>query len=178
MPSERRIFDETKVTAHKIPAAGRDVSCRTAFGRIAEVHPAHDAAGIILLGRHIGPVFTAADDAPAVKGGFFRQTAGLCQQVVFRVKIHFPGHGSGDAAHVDVARYEKSTGTLYLKDYHGVATDGRILADGDLKIEVEGDSSFTTSLSSATNDLYGIQANGTLTISGTGKLTVTANGFH
>lgn len=75
-----------------------------------------------------------------------------------------------------VARYEKSTGTLYLKDYHGVATDGRILADGDLNIEVEGDSSFTTSLSSATNHLYGIQANGTLTISGSGTLTVSATG--
>lgn len=75
-----------------------------------------------------------------------------------------------------VARYEKSTGTLYLKDYHGVATDGRILADGDLKIEVEGDSSFTTSLSSATNHLYGIQVNGTLTISGSGTLTVSATG--
>ena len=75
-----------------------------------------------------------------------------------------------------VARYEKSTGTLYLKDYHGVATDGRILADGDLNIKVEGDSSFTTSLSSATNHLYGIQANGTLTISGSGTLTVSATG--
>ena len=74
-----------------------------------------------------------------------------------------------------VARYEKSTGTLYLKDYHGVATDDRILADGDLKIEVEGDSSFSTSVA-ATNDLYGIQANGKLNISGSGKLTVTANG--
>ncbi len=75
-----------------------------------------------------------------------------------------------------VARYEKSTGTLYLKDYHGVATDGRILANGDLNIKVEGDSSFTTSLSSATNHLYGIQANGTLTISGSGTLTVSATG--
>ena len=75
-----------------------------------------------------------------------------------------------------VARYEKSTGTLYLKDYHGVATDGRILADGDLNIEVEGDSSFTTSLSSAINHLYGIQANGALTISGSGTLTVSATG--
>ena len=75
-----------------------------------------------------------------------------------------------------VARYEKSTGTLYLKDYHGVATDGRILADGALNIKVEGDSSFTTSLSSATNHLYGIQANGTLTISGSGTLTVSATG--
>lgn len=81
-----------------------------------------------------------------------------------------------DGTQTYVARYEKSTGTLYLKDYHGVATDGRILADGDLKIEVEGDSSFTTSLSSATNHLYGIQANGTLTISGSGTLTVRATG--
>ena len=75
-----------------------------------------------------------------------------------------------------VARYEKSTGTLYLKDYHGVAADGQIYADGDLNIEVVGDSSFTTSLSSATNKLYGIQANGTLTISGSGTLTVSATG--
>ena len=74
-----------------------------------------------------------------------------------------------------VARYEKSTGTLYLKDYHGVATDGQIYADGDLNIEVVSDSSFSTSVS-ATNNLYGIQANGTLKISGSGKLTVTANG--
>lgn len=81
-----------------------------------------------------------------------------------------------DGTQTYVARYEKSTGTLYLKDYHGVATDGRILADGDLNIEVEGDSSFTTSLSSATNHLYGIQANGTLTISGSGTLTVSATG--
>ncbi len=81
-----------------------------------------------------------------------------------------------DGTQTYVARYEKSTGTLYLKDYHGVATDGRILADGDLNIEVEGDSSFTTSLSSATNHLYGIQANGTLTISGFGTLTVSATG--
>ena len=73
-----------------------------------------------------------------------------------------------------VARYD--SGTLYLKDYHGVAADGQIYADGDLKIEVEGDSSFTTSLSSATNHLYGIQANGTLTISGSGTLTVSATG--
>lgn len=73
-----------------------------------------------------------------------------------------------------VARYD--SGTLYLNGYHGVAADGRILADGDLNIEVEGDSSFTTSLSSATNHLYGIQANGTLTISGSGTLTVSATG--
>lgn len=75
-----------------------------------------------------------------------------------------------------VARYDQSSGTLYLKDYHGVAADGQIYADGDLNIEVEGDSSFTTSLSSATNKLYGIQANGTLTISGSGTLTVSATG--
>ena len=66
-----------------------------------------------------------------------------------------------------VARYDKSSGTLYLKDYQGVAADGMIYAHGDLNIVVENDSSFTTSVS-ATNDLYGIQANG--------KLTVTANG--
>lgn len=75
-----------------------------------------------------------------------------------------------------VARYDKSSGTLYLKDYHGIVTNGMIYADGDLNIEVEGDSSFTTSLSSATNHLYGIQANGTLTISGSGTLTVSATG--
>ena len=75
-----------------------------------------------------------------------------------------------------VARYEKSSGTLYLKDYHGVAAaDGMIFADGDLNIVVENDSSFTTSVS-ATNNLYGIQAGGKLNISGSGKLTVTANG--
>lgn len=74
-----------------------------------------------------------------------------------------------------VARYEKSSGTLFLKDYHGVAADGTIFADGDLNIVVESDSSFTTS-TTATNNLYGIQANGKLTISGSGKLTVTANG--
>ena len=74
-----------------------------------------------------------------------------------------------------VARYDKSTGTLYLKDYQGVAADGMIYAHGDLNIVVENDSSFTTSVS-ATNDLYGIQANGKLNISGSGKLTVTANG--
>ena len=74
-----------------------------------------------------------------------------------------------------VARYDKSTGTLYLKDYHGVAADGQIYAHGDLNIVVENDSSFTTSVS-ATNNLYGIQANGKLNISGSGKLTVTATG--
>lgn len=74
-----------------------------------------------------------------------------------------------------VARYEKSSGTLYLKDYHGVAADGKIFANGDLNIVVESDSSFTTSVATS-GDLYGIQAGGTLTISGSGKLTVTANG--
>ena len=72
-----------------------------------------------------------------------------------------------------VARYD--SGTLYLNGYHGVVTDGKIFADGDLNIEVVSDSSFSTSVS-ATNDLYGIQANGKLNISGSGKLTVTANG--
>ena len=72
-----------------------------------------------------------------------------------------------------VARY--ASGTLYLKDYHGVAADGRIFADGDLNIVVESNSSFSTS-TTATNNLYGIQADGTLTISGSGKLTVTAKG--
>ena len=74
-----------------------------------------------------------------------------------------------------VARYDKSTGTLYLKDYHGVAADGQIYANGDLNIAVESNSSFTTSVS-ASNNLYGIQADGKLNISGSGKLTVTANG--
>ena len=72
-----------------------------------------------------------------------------------------------------VARYD--SGTLYLKDYHGVSADGQIYADGDLNIVVENDSSFTTSVST-TNNLYGIQAGGKLNISGSGKLTVTANG--
>ena len=72
-----------------------------------------------------------------------------------------------------VARYD--SGTLYLKDYHGVAADGKIYANGDLNIVVESNSSFTTSRTS-TDDLYGIQANGNLNISGSGKLTVTANG--
>ena len=75
-----------------------------------------------------------------------------------------------------VARYDKSSGKLYLNDYHGVATDGMIFANGDLNIVVESDSSFTTSLSSATNPLYGIQANGKLNISGSGTLTVSATG--
>ena len=75
-----------------------------------------------------------------------------------------------------VARYEKSSGTLYLNGYHGVATEGGITALGDLNIEVVSNSSFTTSKTS-TDDLYGIQANGgNLNITGTGKLTVTANG--
>ena len=73
-----------------------------------------------------------------------------------------------------VARYD--SGTLYLNGYHGVVTDGKIFADGDLNIKVESDSSFTTSTTAAGN-LYGIRADGgTLNIFGTGKLTVTANG--
>lgn len=80
-----------------------------------------------------------------------------------------------DGMQTYVARYDKSSGTLYLNDYHGAATDGQIYAHGDLNIEVVSDSSFSTSVS-ATNNLYGIQANGTLKISGSGKLTVTANG--
>ena len=81
-----------------------------------------------------------------------------------------------DGTQTYVARYDQSSGTLYLNGYQVDVTDGMIFADGDLKIEVEGDSSFTTSLSSATNHLYGIQANGTLTISGSGTLTVSATG--
>ena len=73
-----------------------------------------------------------------------------------------------------VARYD--SGTLYLNGYHGVVTDGKIFADGDLNIKVERDSSFTTS-TTASGNLYGIRADsGKLNISGTGKLTVTANG--
>ena len=75
-----------------------------------------------------------------------------------------------------VARYEKSSGMLYLKDYHGVAADDMIFADGDLNIEVVSNSSFTTS-TTATGNLYGIRADsGKLNISGSGKLTVTAKG--
>ena len=74
-----------------------------------------------------------------------------------------------------VARYDKSSGTLYLKDYHGVAAERGIEALGDLKIVVEENSSFTTSIISNEN-LMGIQASGKLNIFGTGKLTVTANG--
>ena len=75
-----------------------------------------------------------------------------------------------------VARYEKSSGTLFLNGYQGVATADSIFASGDLNIVVEGDSSFTTSMTT-TGNLYGIQADGgKLNISGSGKLTVTANG--
>ena len=81
-----------------------------------------------------------------------------------------------DGTQTYVARYDQSSGTLYLNGYQVDVTDGMIFADGDLNIEVVGDSSFTTSLSSATNKLYGIQANGTLTISGSGTLTVSATG--
>ena len=70
-----------------------------------------------------------------------------------------------------VARYD--SGTLYLDGYD--VTDVKIFADGDLNIEVVSKSSFTTSKTSA-DDLYGIQANGKLNISGSGKLTVTAKG--
>lgn len=74
-----------------------------------------------------------------------------------------------------VARYEKSSGTLFLKGYHGVGAEDGIVSTGDLNIVVESDSSFTTSRTS-TDDLMGIQASGKLNISGSGKLTVTANG--
>ena len=73
-----------------------------------------------------------------------------------------------------VARYD--SGKLYLNGYQVTAANGVIFADGDLNIEVVSNSSFTTSKTS-TDDLYGIQANGgNLDISGSGKLTVTANG--
>ena len=80
-----------------------------------------------------------------------------------------------DGSQTYVARYDQSSGKLYLKGYHGTATDGKIYADGDLNIVVEIDSSFTTSVATS-GDLYGIQAGGTLNISGPGTLTVTANG--
>ena len=81
-----------------------------------------------------------------------------------------------DGTQTYVARYDKSMGTLYLKGYQGVATEDSIFAGGDLNIVVEGDSSFTTS-TTTTGNLYGIQADGgKLNISGSGKLTVTANG--
>ncbi len=81
-----------------------------------------------------------------------------------------------DGTQTYVARYDKSSGTLYLKGYQGVATALGIFADGDLNIVVESDSSFTTS-TTATGKLYGIRADsGKLNISGSGKLTVTANG--
>ena len=81
-----------------------------------------------------------------------------------------------DGTQTYVARYDQSSGTLYLNGYQVDVTDGMIFADGDLNIEVVGDSSFTTSLSSATNHLYGIQADGKLNISGSGTLTVSATG--
>ena len=78
-----------------------------------------------------------------------------------------------------VARYDQSKGTLYLNGYQNdhqiIAPDSVIFANGDLNIEVVSDSSFSTSVS-ATSDLHGIRANGTLNISGSGKLTVSANG--
>ena len=81
-----------------------------------------------------------------------------------------------DGTQTYVARYDKSSGTLFLKDYHGVATDNKIFADGDLNIKVERDSSFTTS-TTASGNLYGIRADsGKLNISGSGTLTVIANG--
>ena len=81
---------------------------------------------------------------------------------------------TGDPSYV--ARYDKSSGTLYLKDYQGVGENGGITATSDLNIVVESDSTFTTSRTASTDTLMGIQANGTLTISGSGTLTVTANG--
>ena len=81
-----------------------------------------------------------------------------------------------DGTQTYVARYDKSSGTLYLNGYHGAATHDMIFALGDLNIVVESDSSFTTS-TTTTGNLYGIRADsGKLNISGTGKLTVTAKG--
>ena len=72
-----------------------------------------------------------------------------------------------------VARYDKSSGTLFLKGYDGVGAEGGIAAVGDLNIKVEHDSSFTASRTS-TDNLMGIQASGKLNISGPGKLTLRA----
>ncbi len=58
-----------------------------------------------------------------------------------------------DGTQTYVARYDKSTGTLYLKDYHGVAAEDKILAVGDLNIEVESNSSFTTSTTTTNTKL-------------------------
>ena len=74
-----------------------------------------------------------------------------------------------------VARYDKSSGTLYLKGYSGTATGVGIAAAGDLNIVVESNSSFTTT-KSTTEDLSAISVIGKLNISGPGKLTVTAKG--
>lgn len=74
-----------------------------------------------------------------------------------------------------VARY--AGGTLYLNGYQVDVTNGKIFANGDLNIEVVSNSSFTTSVSTTSDNLYGIQADsGTLNISGPGTLTVTAKG--
>ena len=48
---------------------------------------------------------------------------------------------SYDGSQTYVARYDKSSGTLYLNDYHGVATEDSIFAGGDLNIVVESNSS-------------------------------------
>ena len=72
-----------------------------------------------------------------------------------------------------VARYDKSSGTLYLKGYRGIAKERGIAALGDLNIKVESDSSFTTS-STSNETLMGIQASGKLSIVGPGKLTLRA----
>ena len=74
-----------------------------------------------------------------------------------------------------VARYDQSSGTLFLKNYHGVGTEGGIAALGDLKIVVESNSNFTTT-KTTTEALMGIQASGKLDISGSGTLTVRATG--
>ena len=79
-----------------------------------------------------------------------------------------------DGTQTYVARYDQSSGTLYLNGYQVDVTGGMIYANGDLNIEVVSNSSFTTS-TTATNPLYGIQAEGKLKISGS-KLIVTATG--
>ena len=71
-----------------------------------------------------------------------------------------------------VARYDGTTGTLYLKDYNG----GTISAtNGSLNIVLEG--SNTVTVNGVNTNLYGINGNGVdLTIKGSGSLTVNATG--
>ena len=114
------------------------------------------------------------DSVQVYKGN--KQTIGLGDKEYLEANTDTSKKTGYDGTQPYVARYDKSTGTLYLKGYQGVGSEGGIVALGDLNIEVESDSSFTTSTTTS-GDLYGIQAsNGKLKISGSGKLTVTANG--